>query len=185
MKTWIALGFGVGVSLALAGEKLVPTAAAQSIYAYPMAGQTPEQQQRDQIECHGWSVQQSGYDPNRPPSQPRTAYMPPPPQQSSGILGLGETSMLGDAAKGAGLGAAFGAIAGNAGKGAAIGVVTTTLFGGIRRSNRRNQEEAWRRQQYEQQQYQQQRYQQQVQAQMQGFNRAFAACMSARKYQVQ
>ena len=82
-------------------------------------------------------------------------------------------------------GAIFGGIAGDAGKGAAIGAVTTTLFGGIRRRNRQQEEQQWRQQQYQQQQYQQQQYQQQVQALTHNYNRAFAACMSARKYQVQ
>ena len=179
-----SIGISLAVAVVLGGVASAPAGAQNAVYAYPMAGQTLEQHQRDRIECHGWSVQQSGYDPNRPPSQPRTAYMPPPPQQSSGILGLGEGSMLGDAAKGAAGGALFGAIAGNAGKGAAIGAVTTTLFGGIKRSSRKKQEEEWRRQQYQQQQYQQQQYEQQVQAMSHNYNRAYAACMSARDYQV-
>lgn len=183
MKAWIVLG--VGVSLGLAGGTLAPPAAAQTIYAYPTAGQSSEQQQRDQFECHNWSVQQTGFDPQRPPPPPQAAYTAPPPQQSSGIFGVGQGAPINDAAKGAAGGAIIGAFSGNAGKGAAIGAVTTTLFGGIRRSNQRSQEEAWRQQQYQQQQYQQQHYQQQLQAQTQNYNRAYTACMSGRQYQVQ
>jgi hypothetical protein len=78
-----------------------------------------------------------------------------------------------------------GAIAGNAGKGAAIGALTTTLFGGIRRSNRRQQEEEWRRQQQADAYYQQQQRTRQRQFDMQRYDRAWGACMSARNYRVQ
>ena len=48
-----ALCFGVG-------------AAAQQ-FVYPAKGQTPEQQKKDEGECHGWAVGQSKYDPAKPP----------------------------------------------------------------------------------------------------------------------
>lgn len=42
----------------------------ETLYAYPNAGQSPEQQARDREACHGWAVQQSGFDPQlAPPSQ--------------------------------------------------------------------------------------------------------------------
>ena len=50
---------------------------------------------------------------------------------------------------------------------------------------RQQQEQQWQQQQYQQQQYQQQQYDQQIQAMSQNFYRAYAACMSARQYQVQ
>ncbi len=179
-----SIGIGLAIAVMIGGAASAPAGAQNAVYAYPLAGQSLDQQQQDNWECYNWSVQQSGYDPERPPPGPRVAYAPPP-QQSSGPLALGEGSMLGDTAKGAAGGALFGAIAGNAGKGAAIGAVTTTLFGGIKRSRRKKQEEEWRRQQYQQQQYQQQQYEQQVQAMSHNYNRAYAACMSARDYQVQ
>ncbi len=179
-----SIGVGLAVAVMLGGAASAPAGAQNAVYAYPMAGQSLDQQQRDNWECHNWSVQQSGYDPQRPPPGPGVAYAPAP-QQSSGVMGLGQGAPVQDAAKGALGGAIFGAIAGDAGKGAAIGAVTTTLFGGIRRRNRQQEEQQWRQQQYQQQQYQQQQYQQQVQALTHNYNRAFAACMSARKYQVQ
>ncbi len=174
----------LAVAVVLGGAASAPAGAQNAVYAYPMAGQSLEQQQRDNWECHNWSVQQSGYDPQRPPPGPGVAYAPAP-QQSSGVMGLGQGAPVHDAAKGALGGAIIGGIAGDAGKGAAIGAVTTTLFGGIKRSSRKKQEEEWRRQQYQQQQYQQQQYEQQVQAMSHNYNRAYAACMSARDYQVQ
>lgn len=156
-----------------------PTAVQGQMYAYPKAGQSPEQQAKDQSECHQWAVQQTGFDPNQMAAQPQAGYAPPPSQP--GVFGRGEYGqggMVGDAGRGAALGAIGGAIAGDAGEGAAIGAVAGALFGGIKRSNR----------QYEQQQWQQQQQQQMAQQQAQGmqaYQRAFAACMSGRNYQVQ
>ncbi len=180
MKRWIAAGICLALVGFAAPGALLPSAAAQTIFAYPMAGQSPERQQRDQYECHGWAVQQTGYDPNRPQPSAQSGYGMPPPS-SSGPQG---EALMG-AARGAAGGAIIGAIAGDAGKGAAIGAVTGTLFGGVRRRNRQAQEEAFRQQQYAQAQYRQQQMQQQAQMQSQNYSRAFAACMSARNYQVQ
>ena len=185
MRSCRSIGVALAVAIVLGGGTLnAPARAQNAVYAYPKAGQSLEQQQQDNWECHNWSVQQSGFDPRRPPPEPGAAYAPAP-QQSSGGMGLGQGSPITDAAKGAAGGALFGAIAGNPGKGAAIGALTTTLFGGIKRQNRKKQEQQWREQQYQQQQYQQQQYQQRVQALTHNYNRAVAACMSARNYQVQ
>jgi hypothetical protein len=40
--------------------------AAQDIYVYPKAGQTPEQTASDRYECHRWAADQTGFDPTRP-----------------------------------------------------------------------------------------------------------------------
>jgi hypothetical protein len=94
----------------------------QQLYAYPTKGQTPEQQSRDQQECAGWAMQQTGYQPG--------AYSRGP---SSGGAVRG-------AAGGAAAGAIGGAIAGDAGKGAAIGAATGGLIGGVRQHNRNRQQ---------------------------------------------
>jgi len=36
------------------------------LYAYPRAGQSPEQQAQDRAECHKWAVAQTGFDPAQP-----------------------------------------------------------------------------------------------------------------------
>lgn len=41
-------------------------AAAQ--YVYPAKNQTPQQQKKDEGECHTWAVGQSKYDPANPPA---------------------------------------------------------------------------------------------------------------------
>ncbi len=178
----------------LVGTGMSTSALAQyRMYAYPMANQTQEKQDQDRWVCHDWAVRQTGFDPTVP--QPRVSQQyyasAPPPRRSSGPLGIGDGGMfrgsgaLGDAATGAALGAMGGAIAGNAGKGAAIGALTTTLFGGIRRSSQRQQEAEWRRQQQADAHYRQQQVMQQRQLDMQGYGRAWGACMSARNYRVQ
>lgn len=94
-------------------------AAAQG-YVYPAKGQSPQQQQKDQSDCHGWAMQQSGVNPGAPPP-------------SSGSSG----QVLRGGARGAAIGAVGGAIGGNAGKGAAIGAATGALVGGMRRADQR------------------------------------------------
>ncbi len=93
-------------------------------YVYPAKGQSPQQQQKDQGECSGWAMQQSGANP---------AAMPPPQgPQGQVVRGAG---------RGAAVGAVGGAIGGNAGKGAAIGAATGALVGGFRRADQRREAE--------------------------------------------
>jgi hypothetical protein len=144
----------VVVSQAVAGS------AAAQVYIYPEKGQSPQQQARDQNECQGWAMQQTGYNPGAPP---------PPPPTSSGPTG----DVVRGAGRGAALGAVGGAIGGDAGKGAAIGAATGALFGTMRRADRARSEQA-----------QQQAYSAQAAQAQTAFNRALAACLSARGYTV-
>ena len=47
---------------------MVSQAAAQQ-YVYPAKGQSPQQQKSDEAACYTWAVQQSGFDPAKPPPQ--------------------------------------------------------------------------------------------------------------------
>lgn len=40
------------------------TATGRALFAYPMKGQTPEQQDADRAACHDWAVAQTGFDPS-------------------------------------------------------------------------------------------------------------------------
>jgi hypothetical protein len=100
-------------------------AMAQQMFFYPANGQTQEQQNRDQGDCHVWAVQQTGIDP----------YL------GSGSAPSASGGLLRGAAGGAALGAVGGAIGGNAGRGAAIGAGTGALFGGVRQ-HRQGQQQA-------------------------------------------
>ncbi|MDE2179881.1 MAG: hypothetical protein KGJ40_03415 [candidate division NC10 bacterium] len=112
-------------------------------YAYPKAGQTVEQFNRDQYECRAWAMQQSGYD----PSGAETAK------------GAGVGGVLG-ALGGAAAGAAIGAATGHAGRGAAIGAAAGGIGGAVIGGGHA---------------YAQSK---------EGYDRAYAACMTARGYVV-
>ena len=89
---------------------------------YPAKKQSPEQQKKDEGECHTWAVGQSKYDPTNPPAQ--TAAAPPPPQGAS----------RGSGARGAARGAVVGEIVNDdASSGAAVGAVAAR--GQSRRQN--------------------------------------------------
>ena len=55
--------FGVLLAVGLAIFLVVPVAMAQQQYAFPQKGQTPEQQKKDEYDCHTWAVTQTGFDP--------------------------------------------------------------------------------------------------------------------------
>lgn len=152
----------------LASESALP----QQNFVYPGRGQSPQQQQKDEFECHQWAIQQTGYDPTNPPRQ--QAGAPPPSGEAQAESGSGARG----AVKGAVVGGLIGGIGGRGGEGAAAGAVV----GGIA-ARRSSQREAQQRQQYEQQQYQQQQAAANA-AGPQAYQRARAACLSGRGYTV-
>lgn len=105
---------------------LAPGLTLGQMYVYPQKGQSAEQQQRDQGECHSWAVQQSGFNPGM-------AQAP--------SSGAGDGSVVRGGARGAAVGAVVGAIAGDAGKGAAAGAAGGALIGGMQRRDRARQQE--------------------------------------------
>jgi hypothetical protein len=127
---------------------------------YPAKGQSAEQQQNDEFECHQWAVQQTGYD----PTKAQQALQQQTPQKGGAVRG---------AAKGALLGAGIGAIAGNAGKGAAIGAGVGAVGGG-----------AGQRQQQQQQEAANQQAQAQQNAQIDNYNKAKGVCLEGKGYTV-
>ena len=149
----------VAVILALA----VCLAAGQAwaeVIAYPKKGQSQEQFEKDQFECHKWATGQTGFD----PTKAQQSAAAPPPQKGGAVRG---------AAGGAALGAVGGAIAGDAGKGAAIGAGVGATAGAMRQG-RKNRQAA--------------EAQQQAQAQQQAagsqYDKAYAVCLEGRGYQV-
>jgi hypothetical protein len=110
-----------GVAVRVAVAAVAPGIVLAQGYVYPTRGQSPQQQQKDQGECHVWATQQSGVNPGAmaaPPSGPTV-------------------QVVGGAARGAMIGVVGGAIGGDAGKGAAIGAATGALVGGFRRVDQR------------------------------------------------
>lgn len=87
------------------------SAAALAQYVYPAKGQTPQKQKSDESACHTWAIQQTGYDPAKPP------VASGPPTTATG-------TRPGAGARGAARGAvAAEVVGGDAGKGAAVGAV--------------------------------------------------------------
>ena len=59
------------------------------VYAYPLHGQPPEQQNRDHYECSQWATQQTGFDPSAPGVPPhdrvQVVSAGPPPGTNTAI----------------------------------------------------------------------------------------------------
>src|SRR6266436_87033 len=59
------------------------------VYAYPLHGQTPEQQDRDRYDCNLWAVKQTGFDPSAPNVPPharvRVVSAGPPPGTGTAV----------------------------------------------------------------------------------------------------
>src|SRR4029077_5565077 len=118
-RTSMSLRVPIAIVAALAACAVVGVAWAE-IYVAPKQGQSQQQFQQDQFDCHNWARQQTGFDPSAP-----VTVNAPPPQQGG---------MLRGAAGGAALGAVGGAIGGDAGKGAAIGAGVGATAGLIRQN---------------------------------------------------
>jgi uncharacterized protein YcfJ len=136
-------------------------------FVYPQKGQTSEQQQKNEYECHTWAVQQTSYDPI---ATTQTATAQPAQTNAGAQPGSG----LRGAAKGAVVGGLIGAISDDAGKGAGIGAVAGGVAG-------RSQS---RRQQAQQQAQSQQQASAKQQGQQDAYLRAKATCLEAKGYSV-
>jgi len=150
-------GIQRALALVVAAAFAAGTSAQQ--FVYPAKGQSPEQQKKDEGECHVWAAQQSKYDPTKPP-QKTAAAKPTTATGTTPGAGLG----------GAARGAVVGGVMGDAGAGAAAGAVAA-----------RGQS---RRQNAAQAQQQQQAATQQDQAGMAAYQKARSACLEGRGYTV-
>lgn len=155
MKPRNVLSIAIAVVVGLTG----PSAFAQQ-YVYPAKGQNAQQQKKDEGECYTWAVQQSGFDPAKPPPQQAAAQ---PPTTATGTT-------PGAGARGAARGAVVGGMMGDAGAGAAAGAVAA------RGQSRRQNAAAG--------QQQQQAASQQQQAGQGAFQKARGACLEGRGYTV-
>src|SRR5687767_15008579 len=115
-------GIGALCVAALLAVGLAATARAQSApIVYPSAGQSMDQQGRDESECRNWATQQTGIYPNQAPP----AYYGNSNQQGAPVV------------RGAARGAVVAEVAGgDAGKGAAVGATA----GVVRKNQARRQE---------------------------------------------
>jgi Glycine-zipper domain len=156
------------ITLTVVATLISGLAFAADLMIYPAKGQSQEQQNRDQYECHRWAVQQSGFDPSNPSS---AASASASDQRSTPLLGKGsQPNAVRGGARGAALGAVGGAIAGNAGKGAAAGAAVGGLGGAIRRRDQVNSQTTSANSA--------------AASNVNAYNRAMAACMTGRGYSV-
>ena len=138
-----------------------------NVYAYPMRGQTPEQQDRDHYECSIWATQQTGFDPSAPGV---------PPQQQVHVVS-GPPPGSGTAA-GAVTGAILGAVIGGPyhGPGPALaGAIVGGAIGTAAEQNARTSQTVT---------VTDQRALAQVQQKASNYRRALGACLDARGYSV-
>jgi len=112
---WIA-ALAVGTAVAL-------PVTASNLFVYPQKGQSQQQQEKDEFACYQWAKKNTGVDPARASSQPRSSGGN---EAARGMVG------------GAVSGLVIGNIAGGSGsKGAAAGAIFGGL-GGAAKSSRRN-----------------------------------------------
>jgi hypothetical protein len=130
-------------------------AEAAEVFVFPKNAQTKEQQEQDEFTCYKWAKEQTGFDPNKPVEQ------------------ASATAPKGGAVSGAAKGAAVGAIGGDAGKGAAIGAGVGAAAGAHKKRKGEKQQAAA-----------QQQAAQQQEASVDGYQRAFGACMEGKGYTV-
>lgn len=133
------------------------------LYVYPAKGQTTDQQNTDESDCYTWAVQQSGYDPINPTSV-----------QAQQVQSNAPASTVKGSAGGAAVGAAIGAISGNAGEGAAIGAISGAVLGHRRGKMEQSAEQGQANQQAAQTN----------QNLVDGFKKAYTACLQAKGYTV-
>ena len=148
LRIWITT-MSLGLVLVIGGGPVWA-----EVIAYPKKGQTQEQFEKDQFDCHKWAKGQTGVDPTQAPQ----AAAPPPPQKGGAVRG---------AARGAAVGAAAGAVAGDAGKGAAIGAAAGGTGGAIKQGQQ-NKQAAQAQQQAARSQY----------------DKAYAVCLEGKGYAV-
>jgi hypothetical protein len=145
--------------LALAAALVAPVGAQQ--YVYPAKGQTPDKQKSDEAACYTWAVQQTGFDPAKPP--------PPAPAAAPPTTATGTAPGAG--VRGAAKGAAVGAVVGGDTHDAAVAGAV------VQRSASRKQNAAAAGQAQQQQQAA-------TQQQQQSFAKARATCLEGRGYTV-
>ena len=129
--------------------------------AYPMKGQSSDQQNRDEYECHQSAQKETGVDP--------VALA----EQMAAPSSSGSKSGLGSGASGAALGAARGAADGDAGAGALHGVGMGRLIAVVRS-----------RRQMEKQQDAASSQNADVRAQLEKYDQSYSTCLTGRGYSV-
>jgi len=155
-KSWM-IATSAGLTLMLSGGP-----AWAEVIAYPKNGQTQEQFQMDQYQCHQWAKGQTGVDPTQPAQQPAAPTGPPP---AAGVAA--------SATGGAIVGTMIGAMTGHPGQGAAIGTAVGASTG-MMRAGAKGKKQAEAKKQADAQ----------AQADRAQYDKAYGVCLEGRGYQV-
>jgi len=155
-KAWV-IATSVGLALAVSGGPV-----RGEVIAYPKNGQTQEQFQMDQYQCHQWAKGQTGVDPTQPAQQPAAPTGPPP---AAGVAA--------SATGGAIVGTMIGAMTGHPGQGAAIGTAVGASTG-MMRAGAKGKKQAEAKKQADAQ----------AQADRAQYDKAYGVCLEGRGYQV-
>ena len=172
----------VGVSSAQTAPVSEPSgqktlAATVGVYAFPAAGQGPEEQSKNEAECYSWAANNTKSDPfNLAKKMAQTDQAAE--QQKEQIQQSGQGAGAAGAVGGAAMGALIGEIASDdAGEGAAWGAAVGLVAG--RRKARRAKQQAT-----QQVEHQTERQQQATAEQIESFKKAFGVCLEAKNYLV-
>jgi hypothetical protein len=150
---------GKVVVISLLALALAAPAAAAEPEVYPAKGQTPEQQERDQFECHQWATKDTGVDPVALAEQKLTTPTP--------------AAHEGSGARSAGIGAIRGATDGDAAAGAARGFAIGRMVSVMKAKRQLREQQSAATQEGAA-----------VQSKLDQYDRAYAACLTGRGYTV-
>ena len=165
------------LSTAIAQEGGKTLASTLEVFVFPTAGQAVDQQSKDEAECYGWAVSNTGSDPFDLQKQSEQQA-----QQTEQQTQQAQSATQGAGARGAVRGAAAGALigeitGGDAGESAAYGAAAGAIA-----SRRRSRAAS---QQAQQQAAAQGAAQKQATAeQVDNFKKAFSVCLEAKEYMV-
>jgi hypothetical protein len=146
------------VFIAFVTFALVAVAVAEEPEVYPADGQTAEQQERDQFECHEWATKDTGVD---------------PVALAEANLGKEAPSDEEGAARGAGIGAMRGAAGGDAAAGAARGFGIGRMISVLKAKRRLREQQSAVTKDGDS-----------IHGQLDKYDRAYAACLTGRGYSV-
>lgn len=152
-------------------------AATLNVYVFPNAGQTADQQSKDEGECYQWAVGNTGTDPfDLQKQSAQQAQQTEAAKAQAGDAGKGSTTK--GLLRGAAVGALIGGIADDEwGKGAAIGAGVGAVGGNVRGRQKDKTATAEVEAQAAQ-------AKQVSQVQLDNFKKAFSVCLEAKKYMV-
>src|SRR5258707_8903406 len=146
----------------VAGAVLATSSMAAEPEVYPAKGQTAAQQERDQYACHEWATKETGVD---PVILAEEKLAPPTP--------AGQEDKGGGMARSAGIGAVGGAMEGDAGAGAMRGMGIGRMVSVMRAKRQLREQKSADAQEASA-----------LQAQLEKYDRAYAACLTGRGYAV-